>query len=141
LSPVHRWRKAIYTSNYSATASPHNSQQTTAPAKPFPACCVLTSRSLATASNSGDSSASRAHGIPGWSSSHNSTKLQICPIDKPSARTTQKIQLFYCCMRVYRAVAQQGSRRRPQKTQVFYCCVHVYCGRYLGTAAIYTVTA
>jgi hypothetical protein len=32
----------------------------TAPAKPFLACRVFTSRSLATASNSGDSSASRA---------------------------------------------------------------------------------
>jgi hypothetical protein len=45
------------------TASPlylHNSQITTAPAKLSPACCVFTSRSLATASNSGDSSASRS---------------------------------------------------------------------------------
>jgi hypothetical protein len=33
---------------------------TTAPAKPFPACCVFTSRSLATASISGNTSASRA---------------------------------------------------------------------------------
>jgi hypothetical protein len=48
------------TSNYIATANLHNSQITTAPAKPFPACCVFTNRSLATASNSGDSSASRA---------------------------------------------------------------------------------
>jgi hypothetical protein len=41
-------------SSYSATAYLHNSQITTAPAKPFPACCVFTSRSLATAYNSGD---------------------------------------------------------------------------------------
>jgi hypothetical protein len=46
--------------NYSATADLHTLQFTAAPAKPFPACCVLTSRSLTTASNSGDSSASRA---------------------------------------------------------------------------------
>jgi hypothetical protein len=38
----------------------HILQITTAPAKNFPACCVLTSFSLATVSNSGDSSASRA---------------------------------------------------------------------------------
>jgi hypothetical protein len=37
-----------------------NSQITTAPAKPFPVSCVFTSRSLATAFNSGDSSASCA---------------------------------------------------------------------------------
>jgi hypothetical protein len=35
----------------------HTSQITTAPAKLFPVCCVFTSRSLAVASNSGDSSA------------------------------------------------------------------------------------
>jgi hypothetical protein len=43
------------TSNYSATANLHYSQITTALAKPLIACCVLTSRSLATASNSGGS--------------------------------------------------------------------------------------
>jgi hypothetical protein len=48
------------TSNYSATANLHNSQIITAPAKPFPACCAFTSHSLATASKSGNSSASRA---------------------------------------------------------------------------------
>jgi hypothetical protein len=48
------------TSNYSAIANLHPLEITTAPAKPFSACCVLTSRSLATACNSGDSSASRA---------------------------------------------------------------------------------
>jgi hypothetical protein len=42
----------------------HNSQITTAPAKPFLACCVFTRRSLATATNSGDSSASRAQVVP-----------------------------------------------------------------------------
>jgi hypothetical protein len=48
------------TNNYSDIANLHIVQITTAPAKPFPACCVLTSPSLATASNSGDSSSSRA---------------------------------------------------------------------------------
>jgi hypothetical protein len=48
------------TSSYNATANLHNSQITTAPAKPFPACCVFISRFLATASNSGDYSASRS---------------------------------------------------------------------------------
>jgi hypothetical protein len=48
------------TSNYSAIANLHTLQITIAPAKPFPACCVLTSRSLAMASKSGVSSASRA---------------------------------------------------------------------------------
>jgi hypothetical protein len=48
------------TSNYRATANLHTLQITTAPAKPFLACCVLTSSSLATDPNSEDSSASRA---------------------------------------------------------------------------------
>jgi hypothetical protein len=41
-----------------AIANFHDSQITTAPDKNFPACCVFTSRSLATASNRGDSSGS-----------------------------------------------------------------------------------
>jgi hypothetical protein len=48
----------LATINYSATANLHYSQITTALAKPFPASYVF-SRSLATASNSGDSSAPR----------------------------------------------------------------------------------
>jgi hypothetical protein len=62
------------TSNYSATANLHNSQITTAPAKPFPACCVFTSSSLATASNSGDSSASRSQVLSSFS------YQLICPL-------------------------------------------------------------
>jgi hypothetical protein len=46
------------TSNYSVIANIHNLQITTAPAKSFPACYAFTSRSLVTASSSGDSSSS-----------------------------------------------------------------------------------
>jgi hypothetical protein len=52
------------TSNSSAISNLHTLQFTTAPVKPFPACCVLTSRFLVKASNSGNSSASRAHVVP-----------------------------------------------------------------------------
>jgi hypothetical protein len=45
-------------SNYRAIANHHTLQTTTAHAKSFQACCIFTSRSLVTASNSGDSSAS-----------------------------------------------------------------------------------
>jgi hypothetical protein len=48
------------TSNYSATANLQNSQIIKTPAKFFPVCCVFISCSLATASNSGDLSASSA---------------------------------------------------------------------------------
>jgi hypothetical protein len=48
------------TSNYTATANLHNSQITTASAKLFQAYCLFTGRSLATVSNSVNSSASRA---------------------------------------------------------------------------------
>jgi hypothetical protein len=49
------------TSIYRAIANLHTTITTTAPATPFPAYCVFNSRSLATVSNSGDSSAFRAH--------------------------------------------------------------------------------
>jgi hypothetical protein len=54
----------ITTSNYVATSNLHISQFTTGPAKNFPTCCVFNSRSLATASNSGDSSGSSAQVLP-----------------------------------------------------------------------------
>jgi hypothetical protein len=49
---------------FSATSDLHTLQFTTAPAKPFPVCCVLISCLLATASNCGDSLDSRAHVVP-----------------------------------------------------------------------------
>jgi hypothetical protein len=52
------------TSNYSATANLYTLQITAAPDKLLPACCVLTSLFLATASNSGYYSASRAQALP-----------------------------------------------------------------------------
>jgi hypothetical protein len=55
---AHLYTQLGTTGNYSATANLHNLQITTEPAKTFPACCVFTSRSLVTASNSRDSSAS-----------------------------------------------------------------------------------
>jgi hypothetical protein len=45
----HLYSRLGTTSNYSATDNLHNLQITTAPAKHFPAYCVFTSRSLATA--------------------------------------------------------------------------------------------
>jgi hypothetical protein len=49
-----------YHSELQVITAPMPSKITTAPAKPFPACCVFNSRSLATDTKSGDSSASRA---------------------------------------------------------------------------------
>jgi hypothetical protein len=77
------------TSNYSATASLHNSQITTAPAKPFLACCVFTSCSLATASNSGDSSASRSQVLASQTPIQNWLGRPNCPPYNSLTRTTQ----------------------------------------------------
>jgi hypothetical protein len=59
----HVYTRIGTTSSYSATAYLHNSQITTASARPFQAFCVFISSSLTTASNSRDSSASRAHSL------------------------------------------------------------------------------
>jgi hypothetical protein len=56
----HLYTRLRTTSNYMVTANLPNSQSTIAPAKHYPACYVFTNRSLATASSSGDSSASRS---------------------------------------------------------------------------------
>jgi hypothetical protein len=53
----HLYTRLVSKSNCSAPALLHESQITTASAKPFPACRIFTNRSLATASNSEDSSA------------------------------------------------------------------------------------
>jgi hypothetical protein len=58
-----------------SAGSLHNSQITTAPAKPFPVCCVFASRSLTTASNSGYSSASCAQVLSSQPCVQNSTEL------------------------------------------------------------------
>jgi hypothetical protein len=50
--------------NYNAIANLNTLQITTAPTKPFPDSCVFSSRSLARASNTGHSSASRAQFLP-----------------------------------------------------------------------------
>jgi hypothetical protein len=54
----HLYTQLVSTSNYTAIADLSTLQITTADAKSFPDCCVFTSRSLVTTSNSGDSSAS-----------------------------------------------------------------------------------
>jgi hypothetical protein len=68
------------TRNYSAVTNLHTSQITAAPAKPFPACCVFSNRSLAAVSNSGDSSASCAHIITVQQISCNWTFVK-CPLN------------------------------------------------------------
>jgi hypothetical protein len=62
--------------NYSTTANLHNSQITTESAKPFPACCVFISRSLAMASKSGTSSAFIAQILSSWPAMQST--LAIC---------------------------------------------------------------
>jgi hypothetical protein len=73
------------TSDYSATADLHNSQITTASAKLFLARYVLTSHSLATASNIGDSSAFPAHVFP------SPTPIQNCLPATPSTELDRRL--------------------------------------------------
>jgi hypothetical protein len=54
----HLYRQLGTTNNYNSIVNLRTLQITTAHAKSFPAYCVVTNRSLVTASNSGDSSAS-----------------------------------------------------------------------------------
>jgi hypothetical protein len=74
----HLYTRLITTSNCSATDNLQNSQISTAPAKPFPACYVFTSRPKATASNSRNSSASRAQVLSSYPPVQNSTHCSSC---------------------------------------------------------------
>jgi hypothetical protein len=59
----HLYTRLGTTSNYGAIANLHNSQIITAPAMSFPERCVFIGCFLATASKSGDSSASRSQDL------------------------------------------------------------------------------
>jgi hypothetical protein len=80
-----------HTSNYNNIPNLQTLQITTSPAKPFPACYVLTSCSLATASNGGDSSASSAQVLPAISSGTLLTLL-ITFRQEPCRKHS-----FHCC--------------------------------------------
>jgi hypothetical protein len=123
----HLYTRLRTTSNYSATTNLHNSQITKESAKPFPACSVFTSRSLATAFKSGDSSASRAHVLSSQPSLHNSLKRLSCPNclqDNSSERTTQKHPVSNSTSIVARRFIAAGT------------CLTVY--RYLETYLVYS---
>jgi hypothetical protein len=92
--------------NYSAISNLHTSQITTVHDKSFLACCVFTSRYLVMASNSGDSSTSRAQVNSEWRlpsyylfSSHTPLQKRLgCPNCLPyncSARSTQRTPFSY----------------------------------------------
>jgi hypothetical protein len=115
----HLYTRLGTSSNYSATANLHALQMTTAHAKSLPACCVFTSRSLVTATNSGGSSASALkfslHSLPYKTDFVAPIVFLIIPQHEPS-RKHRFQQNLYCCMRiryphtltrerVYRAVA------------------------------------
>jgi hypothetical protein len=86
-------------SNHSATANHHNSQITTPPAKPFPAYCAFTSRSLATAFDSWDSSASRAQVLPSPTTAQNRLPLIVFVFLYPlgTDRTEDTVILLRSC--------------------------------------------
>jgi hypothetical protein len=91
------YKRLVITSNYGATTNLNSSQITTAPAKPFPACCVFTSLFLATASNSWNSSASRAQVFPSPT-----PELSLnCPLpclQNPSTDHTENISSIVACV-------------------------------------------
>jgi hypothetical protein len=71
------------TSNYSATANLHTLQITAEHIKPSTTCGVFTSRSLATASNSEDPSASALEPLVSGEYPANELSTQICPSAEP----------------------------------------------------------
>jgi hypothetical protein len=104
--------------------------------------------SQATASDSGDSSASRSRVLSSQPPVQNCLSTHFVPcLWHPSTdhKTNNVLLLLPSCPlpreRVYRVVIQERPRRGPQKTRFPFCCVRVCCWRYLGTAAVYRVIA
>jgi hypothetical protein len=126
------------TSNYSAIANLHNLQITTAPTKPFPACFVLTSRSLATVLTVEifqiHALRSHLHGLPCRTQRNSLLQLFWLYLFSTAYIENTVILLFHSYLllreRIYRAVAQKFPQRGRQKTPLFY-----YYVRYLAVTA------
>jgi hypothetical protein len=112
--------------------------------KPFPACCVSTSRSPATVSNSGDSSASCPQVPSSQPPAQNTTEL-IAPTvlvityrNGPHRKHRSSIVAFLSAAAVtcLPSCCSETAAARTKQTPFFYCC-----GRYLVTATVYRVTA
>jgi hypothetical protein len=86
----HLYTRLGSTSNYSATADLHNSQITTAPAKPFSSLLCLHEPFPSNGFNSGDSSASHAQLLSSQSSVQNSTELTTGVVYHQSVRLGAK---------------------------------------------------
>jgi hypothetical protein len=94
------WTRLGTASNYSATTNLHTLQITTAPAKPFSACCVLISRSLAVASNSGDSPVSCAHVVPSTDSRSELPARYSSSLYSPGKDRTENVSFIIACFLV-----------------------------------------
>jgi hypothetical protein len=86
------------------TVPPLSSTIYKSPTKPFPACCVFTSRSLATASNSGGSLASRAQVLSSQPSVQNCLTTDFVPclwhLSADHLETHRFQQYLYCCVHI-----------------------------------------
>jgi hypothetical protein len=96
------------TSNYSGIADFHTLQITTVPAKSFPSCCVFIRLSLVTASNSGDSLASRSQVLYLHILNSELTTNWVAPI-----------------VLLTRITTVQGSSRKHHFQKELSCCVRI----------------
>jgi hypothetical protein len=118
------------TSNYGATANLHNSQITRAPAKPFSVCCVFTVRSLATASNSRDSSASRAQVLLSQPPVQNSHQ---CPQLPPANCQQSPLDLDWHCLQHFGSNHIENAVSIVVAQQYLNCCLRIRCRRSVFT--------
>jgi hypothetical protein len=146
---IHRYILTTYTCNpvstcnYTSTANLHNSQITTAPAKPFPALFVFTSRSLATTSNTRDTSVSRAQDLSSQIPVQNCLSSNLVPClsqHGPHRKHNSSIVQLLCpCLllweRVYGAVARKRSwYMRPYRGYYMTTALHL---QYYTPTSIY----
>jgi hypothetical protein len=126
--------------NHSAITKLHTLQIITAPAKPFPACCVFNSRSLATTSNSGGFSVSALRFYCHSRPCRTLVNCQLFLASLDELNHTADPQLTRCHLySIIWSPRYITSGRTQQKTPFFYCCVlvrsrgKVFTGRYQET--------
>jgi hypothetical protein len=108
-------------------------------AKIFPACCIFTSRSLATAYNRLGSSASRASRRELYLTIDLSPKFSSRKLFGTDHAENTALLLSYRC--VYCAVTQNCRGAGLIENTVLLLLVRVCCEPYLATVAVYRVTS
>jgi hypothetical protein len=115
----HLYTRLETTINYIAIANLHTLKLPQYPLSIFPPCCVFISRSLATTSNSGDSSASSAQVSSSQPPMQNCISTNSLPLSTKWARVRVRVRIPLR-LASYRQSVRLGARPLETHDQIFF---------------------